>query len=183
MKQIVLRNGLISGVIIIVLMLVMSLAMKSTSELNSVWGMVVGFATMLLALSLVFFGVRQVRDKENNGSISFLEALKVGFFIGIISVAFYVVSWLIYHQLILPDFAENYVNADIAMKKEMGMDAAELAKYEAEMLKWVERYNTNVFYRIYATAMEIFPVMVLVTLISALILKRKPKANLEMKGA
>src|ERR1017187_9822075 len=70
--------------------------------------MLIGYASMLVALSLVFVGIRNYRDKYNNGVISFGKAFKIGIMIVLIASTIYVVAWLIDYFFFIPDFMEKY---------------------------------------------------------------------------
>jgi hypothetical protein len=81
-----------------------------------------------------------------------------------------VVSWLIDYYFFLPDFMEKY-SAHIMAKAQTGGAAEVAAKTQeiASMKKW---YG-SIFGIVFMTYMEIFPVGIIVALITALILKRK----------
>jgi hypothetical protein len=66
--------------------------------------MLIGYASMLIAFSLVFVGIRNYRDKFNEGVISFGKAFKIGIMIVLIASTMYVVAWLIDYFFFIPDF-------------------------------------------------------------------------------
>ena len=80
MKKIVLIYGLIAGVIVgAMMMITMPLYESGTLKFdNGEW---LGYTTMVIALSMVFFGVKSYRDNHLGGSITFGNALKVGLLI------------------------------------------------------------------------------------------------------
>jgi len=92
MKKNVIVIGLISGAIVSIWM-VISVAICDASG-NFDGNMWVGYASMLLAFSLVFVGVKNYRDKNSNGLISLARHLKLGLYITLISSTMYVLSWL-----------------------------------------------------------------------------------------
>ena len=173
----VLVYGLISGGIVSTLMLV-SIGFMDPSgggmDMNT--GMVVGYASMLLAFSLVFVGTRNYREKFNNGVISFGKAFKVGFLIVLVASTIYVISWLIYYFAFMPDFIDQYSDFYLKELADNGVSQAEIDKQTLEMEEFKKMYN-NPFFTAIFTYMEILPIGLLVTLISSLILKRKqPKS-------
>ena len=93
MKKNILIYGLISGLVVAVLMAV-NVGMVSKSG-NFDNGLLIGYASMIIAFSLVFVGIRNFRDKYNGGVISFGKAFKVGIFITLIASTIYVIVWLI----------------------------------------------------------------------------------------
>src|SRR6185369_8623861 len=101
--------GLIAGIVVSVLML-FSVNGISHREGNFDYNrsLFIGYASMLIAFSLVFVGIRNYRDKYNAGIISFGKAFKIGIVIVLIASTIYVVAWLIDYYFFIPDFAEKY---------------------------------------------------------------------------
>ncbi|HYM21023.1 MAG TPA: DUF4199 domain-containing protein [Candidatus Kapabacteria bacterium] len=174
MRKVVFTYGIIAGLIIVVLM-VISFSVPLASEGSST-SMVVGYATMIVSLSMIFFGIRNYRDNYLGGSVTFGRAFLIGLYISIIASVFYVVSWKIYSSIALPDFADKYAAQMVNnLKKSGASDSVILAKTK-EMAEWKQWY-ANPFIELGMTFLEIFPVGVFISLICALILKRKPKTS------
>ena len=170
MKKNIITYGLISGLIISALMAVnVSMCTKSGDFENS---MLIGYASMLIAFSLIFVGIKNYRDKYNSGVISFGKAFKVGFFMTLIASTIYVLVWLIEEHYFFPDFIEKYTEHEINKLRSGGVSAATLASKTKELEQAKEMYNNPVL-KILMTYAEILPVGLVVTLISSLILKRK----------
>lgn len=174
MKKNVLVFGSIAGIIISAFMFV-SMMMLSKNP-NFEGSMLVGYSAMLVAFSFVFVGIKNFRDKYNNGLITFGKAFKVGLFISLIASTMYVITWLIEFNFFIPNFMELYVDHAINHAKANGISGAELDKQIAEMASYKEMYK-NPAMVILLTYMEILPIGILVTLISALILKKKDKSQ------
>lgn len=178
MKKIILTYGLISGLIVAGIMLLsMNYASHCEGSMDFNTSMVVGYASMLLAFSLVFVGVKQYRDKYNAGQISFGNAFRIGFFIVLIASTMYVVAWLFNYYLLMPDFLERYSAHMLAEMKSEGASAADIQKETAEMASFAKMYQ-NPFFNALMTYLEILPMGLLVTLISAFVLKRKVQESL-----
>lgn len=143
------------------------------------WGMVAGFASMILAFSLIFVAVKQYRDKENGGVVSFGRALQIGLLLTLVTSTVYVLIWLVDYAYFNPDFLEKYNAMTLEAMKKDGATAAELAAKAAEMKEFGALYDNNIFFRAGVTYTEILPVGVIISVISALILKRKPKTNIQ----
>ncbi|WP_460473978.1 DUF4199 domain-containing protein [Emticicia fontis] len=173
MQRIVLICGLIAGVIISTFM-VCSIGYCYSSG-NFDGSIVIGYAAMLLAFSLVFVGIKTYRDKYSNGSISFGKAFKVGLFITLIASTMYVVVWMVDYYFFVPDFMAKYSTHVIQEAKDSGASAAEIQEKIDMVEKSVKFYKTPIGVML-MTYMEILPVGLVVTLISALILKRKDVA-------
>lgn len=173
MKKIILSHGLIAGIIVAILMLA-TVNYLSHCEGNVDYGtsMLIGYASMLLALSLVFVGIRTYRNKYNGGVISFGRAFKVGMLIVLIAATIYVIAWLVDFYFFIPDFAEKYSAHGLDQLRAGGasqLKIDEKTKEMAEMVKMMKNPLMNALF----TYAEILPVGILVTLVSSLILKRK----------
>ncbi|HYJ92553.1 MAG TPA: DUF4199 domain-containing protein [Pyrinomonadaceae bacterium] len=168
MTKIVLIFGLISGAIAAVLMWIMLALMTSGATDHSY---LLGYGSMIISLSLVFFGVKSYRD-NNGGRISFLKGLQVGILISLICSVCYAASWEVYYRTSGGNFIAQYSAQYIEKMKEKGASDAEIAKTQKEMDDLAEVYK-NFFVRFGMTLMEIIPVGVIVTLVSAALLRRR----------
>ncbi len=171
----VLIYGIIAGIIVSSLML-LSVNYMSHCEGNVDFetSMLIGYASMLIAFSLVFVGIKNYRDKYNSGIISFGKAFKIGIMIVLIASTIYVVAWLIDYFFFIPDFIEKYSTHMLEELKASGATQIEIDKQVEEMASFAKMYQ-NPFFNAMMTYMEILPVGLVVTLISSLILKRKAK--------
>ena len=177
MKKNILIYGLIAGAVVSTLML-FSVNYISHCEGNVDYGtsMLIGYASMLLAFSLVFVGIRNYRDKYNGGVISFGKAFKIGILIVLIASTIYVAAWLIDYFFFIPDFAEKYSAHMLDELKAKGASQMEIDKQTKEMANFCRMFK-NPFFNAMMTYVEILPVGVIATLISSLILKRKTAKN------
>src|SRR5829696_6456333 len=92
MKRIVLRFGLVSGVILMALSAVMlPLCMNGTIDFDH--SELLGYSAMVLSFLMVFFGIRSYRDNVAGGTIGFGKAFQVGMLITLITCAMYVIAW------------------------------------------------------------------------------------------
>jgi hypothetical protein len=170
MTKIVLVFGLISGAIAAGLMWILVMFVKSEA-VNFDDGMIWGYATMIVALTLVFFGIKSYRD-NNGGRISFFKGLQVGILISLICAVCYAASWELYFHGSGQEFIEKYNAHYLEKLKEGGASEAEVEKARAESEQFVEMYN-NFLVRFPMTMMEILPVGVIVTLLSAALLRKR----------
>lgn len=135
---------------------------------------VLGYAAMIIAFSFIFVGIKNFRDKHNGGLITFGKAFKIGLYITLIASTMYVVVWLIDYYLFIPDFMEKYEAHVIKETRESGASQADIAKKASEMAKFKDMYRNPLFV-VLITYSEVFPIGIIITLISALILKRKSR--------
>ncbi len=171
MKKIVLTFGLICGAVISTLVLATVPVMH---KMGMSGGLVIGYTFMVLAFLLVFFGVRSYRENVGNGYVSFRRAVGVGLLIMLIGCAFYVITWEIVYFNFMPDFAEKYAAFALEDARAKGASPAELAQKSAELKRFQELYS-NIFYNVAFTMLEPLPVGLVMTLISAAILRRNRK--------
>ena len=129
-----------------------------------------GYTLMLVALSLVFFGVKRYRDRDRGGVIKFLPAFLLGLGISAVAGVVYVVGWEITQALTNNAFITDYPKAMIEAARAKGASAAEIDKMTAEMAEFSRMY-VNPLFRIPMTFIEIFPVGVVVSVITALVLR------------
>lgn len=173
MKKNILIYGLIAGAIVSTLMLYMvNYYSHCEGDVDYNTSMLLGYASMLIAFSLVFVGIRNYRNKYNGGVISFGKAFKIGGLIVLIASTVYVVAWLIDYFYFIPDFLEKYSAHMLEELKASGASQAEIDSQTKEMAVMATKYK-NPFFNAMVTYMEILPVGLVVTLISSLILKRK----------
>ena len=171
MQKTILTFGLISGAISSVMMIAtVPLAKHGSGSL------VLGYTTIVLSLLLVFFGIRAYRDNQGNGQISFGKAFAVGISITVISCLCYVITWEVLSVNFYPDFADKYAAQVIEKAKASGASEAALEAKIQEMNKFKQQYK-NPFFRLAMTFIEPFPVGLVITLISAGILRKKPEAT------
>lgn len=179
MKKIILINGLIAGLIVSGLMVITHpLVEDGTLDYDS--GMLVGYTTMLLALSMVFVGIKSYRDQEG-GFISFGKACRIGLLITLIASVMYGITWDIYYRVAASDFTEKYARHYLEKMKEEGASAEEVSAMQIEMQQFGEMYR-NTFIRFGFTLMEILPVGIVITLLSAAILRKSETNPAETKS-
>ena len=175
MKKTVIICGLIAGLISTSMFIgLMLLGKAGHDDFDN--GMIYGYTLMILAFSLIFVGTRITRDKHNGGIISFGKAFRVGLYITLIASTIYVIVWLIDYYFFVPDFAAQYAKHTIDALKKNGASQAVIDQKTVEMEKFSQMYK-NPFFNALLTYTEILPVGLLVSLISAFILKRKNKAG------
>jgi hypothetical protein len=169
MKKTVLTFGSISGAIAVVLMLV---TVPFVDRISFEYLTALGYTTFILSFLMVFFGVRSYRENVSGGTITFGRAFKVGILITLVSCVIYVISWELIRHNFLPDFLEKYCQHMVEKERAAGATQEQLALLVQENQQFIEMYK-NPLIRFATSMMEAFPVGLLITLVSAWILKRK----------
>jgi len=160
--------GVLAGLIVGVPLFGLTVAMNGHPPTS--YGAVIGYSIMLIALSTVFVAIKQHRDVDLGGVIRFWPALGLGLGISLVAGIFYVVAWEAALAVTHSDFAGTYANVLIEQQKAKGVTGEALAKFIAGMERFKAQYN-NPLYRLPMTFAEIFPIGVLVSLVSAGLLR------------
>ena len=169
MTRTVLIFGLISGGILAAMM-VITMPLYLNGHLDSDHSEVLGYTSMVLAFLLTFFGIRSFRE-NNGGTITFGKAFRIGLLITLIASAMYVITWEIIYYGFFPNFADSYAAHQIEKARASGATAAAIEKTRQQMAQFKEWYK-NPLINIGMTFIEVFPVGLVITLISAAILRR-----------
>jgi Na+/phosphate symporter len=169
MKRYALIHGAISGAIAGAVLTV-GIASGSSNHTTSLW---FGYLVMLVALSLIFVGVKRYRDNEGGGVIRFGRAFGLGLAIAAVASVIYALTWESYLQISGYDFMADYTRSVLKHMQAEGATPAAIQAKAAEMNAMAESYKSPLF-RIPMTFAEIFPVGFVVALVSAALL-RNPK--------
>src|SRR5688500_7099465 len=97
MGKIVVIYGLISGAILTAFLWLMTyLWAKGTLTFDN--GEYSGYGSMLVSLSMVFFGIKSYRDNQSKKSIGFWKGVQIGLLISLIASVCYATGWEVYLQ-------------------------------------------------------------------------------------
>lgn len=180
MKRIVLLFGLLAGFVISGMMAI-TVPLTMNGVIAFEYGEEVGYTSMVLAFVAVFFGIRSYREKVAGGTIGFGKAFQVGILIVLVASAVYVLGWQIVYHNFVPDFADRYTKLVLENMRAEGESPAEIAAMEKQLAQFKEWYK-NPLFNVAITFMEIFPVGLIVTLISAAILRRSSDERAAVSG-
>lgn len=169
MKKTVLTFGLISGAIC-ALMIVGSMPFEA--KIGFAKAEIIGYTTLVLSALLVFFGVRSYRENVSGGRLSFGRGFAVGILITLVATLLYVATWEITYFGFMPDFGDKYAAHMIDRAKASGASQPEIDKKVQEAQQFSRDYRNPVI-NVGYTFMEIFPIGLAATLLSAVILRRK----------
>jgi hypothetical protein len=176
MRKVTLTYGLLAGAIIsVVTLLGFTLWGKDAIDFDN--SQLIGYGIMVIALSIIFFGIKSYRDKYQNGAIKFVKGLQVGALITLVASLTYAAAWETYNQTnpeILTSFMEKYTDYFINKMKAKGASPAEIEQKAKEMADMAEMHKNPVI-RFGIALIEILPVGIVITLISAAVLRRKDR--------
>ena len=131
MLRTILKYGVIAGLVVGGFEFVTFVVFSGMPPMK--YGMLIGYTTMLIALSAVFVGIKRYRDVDRGGVIGFWPALGVGLGVSFIAGLFYVAAWESLQAMTHMDFATCYARAIIASEKAKGASPEALAKLTADM--------------------------------------------------
>jgi Protein of unknown function (DUF4199) len=159
--------GSLSGLIITIVLILGISVHGHFHFLQSEW---FGYLVMLVALTLIFIGVKRYRDVERGGVIKFGMAFLVGLAIAVMASLIYVLVWEIYLALTHYTFMDEYIASVIRARKAAGVSGPALAQLTAQLETMRVEY-ANPLYRLPMTFVEIFPVGLIVALVSAALIR------------
>jgi Protein of unknown function (DUF4199) len=169
MRKTVLTYGFISGAIAAVFMLA---TMPFIHSLHGHQGYVVGYTGIVLATLLVFFGVRSYRENVGNGRITFGRGFLVGILITLISCTCYVATWQLIYYKLAPGITDKIFSAPVEKLRAEGAAQDKIDAAQRQVDSFKKMYD-NPLINAGFTFIEPFPVGLLITLISAAVLRRK----------
>ena len=172
MKRTILTFGVISGVLSSIFMLSTVPFIDNLGHGNK--GALIGYTGMVLSFLLIYFGIRSYRDTTGEGRITFGKGFAIGIAITVISCFFYVLTWEIVYFKFMPHFMDNYNAQVIAKIKASGASAAQIQTQIDQQNHFMQLYQ-NPFFNAAMTFIEPFPVGLLMTLISAALLRKNPQ--------
>jgi hypothetical protein len=172
MKKNIWVFGLISGALITGIANYMAWVCCANPEFET--NDFLGYTAMLMIFSLIFIGIRNYRTHYLGGIVTFGQAFKVGFYMSLVASTLYVLVWLVDYYVFIPQYLDQYIVHVMYKAKTNGATETELAETAKSMAEFKEMYKNPLFV-IVTTFLEVFPIALVVSLISALILKRKQK--------
>ena len=169
MKKAVLTFGLIAGVIISVLM---GGSLLLAQQIGSGHSMALGYTIMVASFLSIYFGIRSYRDNALGGQISFGRAFACGILITLVTTVCYVAMWEVLYYNFMPHFMDGYFAAQIHQVESSGLGSAAIAAQVTAIQHSAQLYQ-NPFVNMAYTFIEPFPVGLIITLVSAAVLRRK----------
>ena len=173
MKNVILKYGAISGLISAGLMLASTLIMLQFGDPAQHFesGAYIGYTCIFLAMAVIYAAIRYYRQSINGGRVSFVQGLLIGLGITVISCIFYSLMWLGVYYNFMPNFMDEYINYQVSKMEAAGSSAESIQAMKTQMDGYKAMYSSpfNIFL---ITMIEPAPVGVLVSLISALFLKK-----------
>lgn len=161
MLNYILRYGVIAGVIVGGMLIVSAFTLMG--KIPDSLGMAIGFTTMLIAFTAIFIAIKRRRDRDLGGVIRFWPAFAMGVGIALVGSVFYTLAWEL--TLAIRGGPDGFIDLYAAGSRARG-DVAAAAEIEGMR----EAYR-NPLFRLPITMTEILPIGLLVSLVSAGLLR------------
>ncbi|NAS10663.1 DUF4199 domain-containing protein [Poritiphilus flavus] len=168
MKKTILRFGIYSAVTICVLFL---LSWYLIGDQDYTTQEILGYASIIVSLSFVYFGIKHYRDKESEGLISLGKALGIGILITLCAALAFGILDIIYNQFINPDFLNEYYQRNIEELR--STLPPEEFQVKLETMESEKALFANPMMSFILMFMTVFVIGFIMSLISALILQKK----------
>ncbi len=168
MKKTILRYGIYSAITICLLFLA---SWYLLNDLSFSAQEVIGYASMVISLGFVYFGIKHFRDQENEGKLSFKKAIVIGILISLITAIAFGLLDVLFTEVLNPEFMEEYYAATVKdMRDSLPPEEFDVKLAEIESQKAM---FSNPLFSFALMSMTVFVIGFIITLISALILQRK----------
>lgn len=168
MQKTVFRFGFYGVALMSILLLIVFFMFKGKEN----WEVqeVIGYATIVLSLLFVYFGIRHWRDNINSGRLSFKQGLKLGTLITIFpSITFGLFTWL-QMSVFDPEFSDRYYGYQVQkMKASTPPDQIQAA---LQKLASEKEMFTSPFLQFAVMFLTVFLIGIVITVISSLILQK-----------
>jgi hypothetical protein len=131
-----------------------------------------GYASIILSILLVFFGIRSHREREGGGRITFGRGLLVGVLITLVACACLIVAFELIYFWIVPDFGEKFAACMVERAQESGGTPEDVEKARTQAATFKRLYD-NPWTNAAVTFATSFPVGLAAAAISAAILRKR----------
>ena len=134
---------------------------------------VVGYVTIIAALSFIYFGIKHFRDRQNGGQIRFAQGVVIGLSItALVGLGIAVADYL-YISVFNPNFAQEFLEVSIE-KLNDNYSGQELRDRTDQLRKDVKAYGDS-----FSLALIMFVTVLIIgtaiSIISSLVLKTSKK--------
>jgi len=169
MRNIIFKYGVLSGIVSAALMFSTTVLLQKIGYSNAE---MIGYGCIILSFLPVFLGVRKYRDNINGGSLNFGSGVAIAVAASLIANLFYVAAWMfIYYKM--PDTMNAMFMASMDEMKKAGKSQADIDAALKQVQQIKDMYK-NPWVNAAITFTEPLPMSLIFSLITGLILKRKP---------
>ncbi|MEM8568532.1 MAG: DUF4199 domain-containing protein [Bacteroidota bacterium] len=171
MKQLIIKNGLYATLVLVGVHIVAWVV--SDGEPNYEMGEIIGYTSMIICMVFVFLGIREYRNVELHGTMTFNQALGMGVLIALVPSLAFGLYDIVYILYLNPDFTNDYFNHYLdKMRNTLTAEEFEKARQQMEAEK---EFWSNPLLQFIVMFLTVFVIGFIVALISSAILQTKSK--------
>ena len=160
--------GLIAGLIVAALTLLVTTVGDPTQQ--TLFPLAIKYVTIAVVLFLCLFGIKRVRDRMPDRTISIPQGIVVGFGIVAIASLIYCISWEVYYFSTDYQFARVVSQNLIQSAQLQGATAVEIAELVDRNGRVVEAFD-NPFLRITMAFLQMFVIGACVSIVGAMLIR------------
>jgi hypothetical protein len=174
MKKTVLANGLAAGALLSVRFVATNyfIEVKNNPSLAST----IGNILLMASLSTVFFAIRNMRDKVNNGHISFNAAFRTALLVILTATICYTATKSTYAFVIDKGYLERSIERTIEAETQSILSSKDLKEIEKQ--RKIEAFTSNMndlrtpYAFVITSILEFFPMGLVISILCATLMKR-----------
>ena len=175
MKSSILKPGVIAGLIPVVFMVIFSTVWNNDKP-NFELGEILGYLGITVGMVIIYFALRSHKNQTLQGQMSFKQGFLMGFYISLVSSCIYAIGWMIFYNGFATDFMDRYYEYAVQKLKNSNLDPKKLEQQVKNIEDMKEMYK-NPLVQFGFTFFEIFPIALIVSAISAVILRKKSASH------
>lgn len=163
MIKLILRYGLMSGILLSAFMVWSFSNMQSNSS-HGMQSVVIGFASMIVSLG-VFMVLANLKHEKMTGAFRFKDSVTLNLGIAVLVSVMYLISWALVNHYIYPEFVEDY---KAALGKQLHEKQLTEKGYR-EAMEMMANYPRPLYFIMY-TLVEILPLALVLALVMSTVL-------------
>lgn len=164
MKKVMIKYGLIAGVIVVCVPYIGSLVMGSDPSTYQM-GEIIGYSTMIFSLLTIFLAVKEYKTQCST-AISFKQVFLLGLGITFIAALMFGIYNVLYATVIEPDFMNNYFNYYIDNIRNSGA-TEEVINQQIAQLEQEKSFFMNPMVNFSVMFASVFMIGLVISLVSA----------------
>ncbi len=166
MRNNILKYGLISGCIVVLIPLIGTWVMGTEPETFKM-GEIIGYSTMILSMLIIFLAVNEYKKSIPEHRLTFLDITKIGLGISIIAGVMFGLYNVIYVLYIDPDFMDKYFSYYIHNIQNSGQ-SEDIINQQIKQLEQDKAMFMSPTFNFFMMFLSVFIIGLIVTLISGL---------------
>ncbi|OKY27428.1 DUF4199 domain-containing protein [Thalassotalea sp. PP2-459] len=164
MKKLIMKYGLIAGVIVVCIPFIGSLVMGSDPSTYQM-GEIIGYSTMIFSLLTIFLAVKEYKAQCKE-VVSFKQIFLLGIGITFIAAFMFGVYNVLYATVIEPDFMNNYFNYYIENIRNSGA-TEEVINQQIAQLEQEKSFFMNPMVNFSVMFANVFMIGLIISIVSA----------------